>query len=181
MLAVTSPGFVLFAAVLAGLWFACPPPRRWQLMLGASLVFYAVLSWRTLPVLLASAFLVWWCARRAAEKGIFYAGLAAALLPLALLKYLPAALGWQGTLAGALGLGYFTLQLAGYLCDVRRGRILPEGKYLRLLCYASFFLSITQGPFNRYNKLMPQLDRPTKWDTARAWRGAQRSAWGYFI
>ena len=180
MLAVTSPGFVLFAAVLAGLWFACPPPRRWQLMLGASLVFYAVLSWRTLPVLLASAFLVWWCARRAAEKGIFYAGLAAALLPLALLKYLPAALGWQGTLAGALGLGYFTLQLAGYLCDVRRGRILPEEKYLRLLCYASFFLSITQGPFNRYDKLMPQLDRPTKWDTARAWRGAQRSAWGYF-
>ena len=180
MLAVTSPGFVLFAAVLAGLWFACPPPRRWQLMLGASLVFYAVLSWRTLPVLLASAFLVWWCARRAAEKGIFYAGLVAALLPLALLKYLPAALGWQGTLAGALGLGYFTLQLAGYLCDVRRGRILPEEKYLRLLCYASFFLSITQGPFNRYDKLMPQLDRPTKWDTARAWRGAQRSAWGYF-
>ena len=180
MLAVTSPGFVLFAAVLAGLWFACPPPRRWQLMLGASLVFYAVLSWRTLPVLLASAFLVWWCARRAAEKGIFYAGLAAALLPLALLKYLPAALGWQGTLAGALGLGYFTLQLAGYLCDVRRGRMLPEEKYLRLLCYASFFLSITQGPFNRYDKLMPQLDRPTKWDTARAWRGAQRSAWGYF-
>ena len=180
MLAVTSPGFVLFAAVLAGLWFACPPPRRWQLMLGASLVFYAVLSWRTLPVLLASAFLVWWCARRAAEKGVFYAGLAAALLPLALLKYLPAALGWQGTLAGALGLGYFTLQLAGYLCDVRRGRILPEEKYLRLLCYASFFLSITQGPFNRYDKLMPQLDRPTKWDTARAWRGAQRSAWGYF-
>ena len=180
MLAVTSPGFVLFAAVLAGLWFACPPPRRWQLMLGASLVFYAVLSWRTLPVLLASAFLVWWCARRAAEKGIFYAGLAAALLPLALLKYLPAALGWQGTLAGALGLGYFTLQLAGYLCDVRRGRMLPEEKYLRLLCYASFFLSITQGPFNRYDKLMPQLDRPTKRDTARTWRGAQRSAWGYF-
>lgn len=68
MLAVTSPGFVLFAAVLAGLWFACPPPRRWQLMLGASLVFYAVLSWRTLPVLLASAFLVWWCARRAAAS-----------------------------------------------------------------------------------------------------------------
>lgn len=181
MLAVTSPGFVLFAAVLAGLWFACPPPRRWQLMLGASLVFYAVLSWRTLPVLLASAFLVWWCARRAAEKGVLLRGAGRrSCCRWALLKYLPAALGWQGTLAGALGLGYFTLQLAGYLCDVRRGRILPEEKYLRLLCYASFFLSITQGPFNRYNKLMPQLDRPTKWDTARAWRGAQRSAWGYF-
>ena len=30
MIAVTSPGFVLFAALLTGLWYACPPPRRWQ-------------------------------------------------------------------------------------------------------------------------------------------------------
>lgn len=180
MIAVTTPGFVLFAALLAGLWFACAPPRRWQLLLAANLVFYAVLSPRALPVLLASTFLVWWCARRAASDGPFYMGLAAALLPLALLKYLPAALGWQGTLANALGLGYFTMQLVGYLCDVRRGKILAEEKYLRVLCYASFFLSITQGPFNRYDKLMPQLDRPTKWDGTRARRGVQRSAWGYF-
>lgn len=180
MIAVTSPGFVLFAALLAGLWYACPPPRRWQLLLGANLLFYAVLCPAALPVLLGSSFLVWWCGRRTAKKPVFLAGLAAALLPLALLKYLPAALGWQGTLANALGIGYFTLQLVSYLCDVRRGRILPEEKYARLLCYASFFLSITQGPFNRYDALMPQLDRPTVWDTDRVWRGVQRSAWGYF-
>ena len=180
MIAVTSPGFVLFAALLTGLWYACPPPRRWQLLLGANLLFYAVLCPAALPVLAGSSFLVWWCGRRTAKKPVFLAGLAAALLPLALLKYLPAALGWQGTLANALGIGYFTLQLVSYLCDVRRGRILPEEKYARLLCYASFFLSITQGPFNRYDALMPQLDRPTVWDTDRVWRGVQRSAWGYF-
>ena len=180
MIAVTSPGFVLFAALLAGLWYACPPPRRWQLMLGANLVFYAVLCWQALPVLLACTFLVWWCGRRTAAKGTFYAGLAAALFPLLLLKYLPAAFGWQGKLANALGIGYFTLQLISYLCDVRRGKLLPEEQYARLLCYASFFLSITQGPFNRYDELMPQMDRPARWDTARAWRGVQRSAWGYF-
>ena len=180
MIAVTSPGFVLFAALLAGLWYACPPPRRWQLLLGANLLFYAVLCPAALPVLAGSSFLVWWCGRRTAKKPVFLAGLAAALLPLALLKYLPAALGWQGTLANALGIGYFTLQLVSYLCDVRRGRILPEEKYARLLCYASFFLSITQGPFSRYDALMPQLDRPTVWDTDRVWRGVQRSAWGYF-
>ena len=180
MIAVTSPGFVLFAALLAGLWYVCPPPRRWQLLLGANLLFYAVLCPAALPVLLGSSFLVWWCGRRTAKKPVFIAGLAAALLPLALLKYLPAALGWQGTLANALGIGYFTLQLVSYLCDVRRGRILPEEKYARLLCYASFFLSITQGPFNRYDALMPQLDRATVWDTDRVWRGVQRSAWGYF-
>lgn len=181
MIAVTSPGFVLFAALLAGLWYACKPPRRWQLLLGANLLFYAVLCPQALPVLPVCTLLVWWCARRAAaSKGAFYAGLAAALLPLVLFKYLPAAAGLQGTLANAMGLGYFTLQLTGYLCDVRRGRLLPEACYARLLCYASFFLSITQGPFNRYDALMPQLDRPTKWDGARAWHGIQRSAWGYF-
>ena len=180
MIAVTSPGFVLFAALLAGLWYVCPPPRRWQLMLGANLVFYAVLCWQALPVLLACTFLVWWCGRRTAAKGTFYAGLAAALFPLLLLKYLPAAFGWQGKLANALGIGYFTLQLISYLCDVRRGKLLPEKQYARLLCYASFFLSITQGPFNRYDELMPQMDRPARWDTARVWRGVQRSAWGYF-
>ena len=126
MIAVTSPGFVLFAALLAGLWYACPPPRRWQLMLGANLVFYTVLCWQALPVLLACTFLVWWCGRRTAAKGTFYAGLAAALFPLLLLKYLPAAFGWQGKLANALGIGYFTLQLISYLCDVRRGKLLPE-------------------------------------------------------
>ena len=63
---------------------------------------------------------------------------------------------------------------------MRRGKLLPEEQYARLLCYASFFLSITQGPFNRYDELMPQMDRPARWDTARVWRGVQRSAWGYF-
>ena len=180
MIAVTSPGFVLFAAVLAGLWYACPPPRRTALMLGANLVFYTVLCPRALPVLLVCTLFVWWCARRAAaSKAAFYAGLAAALLPLAVLKYLPAALGLQFA-AEVLGIGYFTLQLVGYLCDVRCGRILAEKSYTRLLCYASFFLSITQGPFNRYDKLMPQLERPTVWSGARAWHGVQRSAWGYF-
>ena len=74
---------------------------------GQTYYFDAVLCPAALPVLLGSSFLVWWCGRRTAKKPVFLAGLAAALLPLALLKYLPAALGWQGTLANALGIGYF--------------------------------------------------------------------------
>jgi len=70
MIAVTSPGFVLFAALLAGLWYACPPPRRWQLLLGANLLFYAVLCPAALPVLAGSSFLVWWCGRRTAKKPV---------------------------------------------------------------------------------------------------------------
>ena len=88
---------------------------------------------------------------------------------------------WDGSgLFAALGLAYFSLQLASYLIDVSRGDLAPEPLYARVLCYASFFFSITQGPFNRYGTLMPQLAAPTRFDSHRLWRGAMRMAWGYF-
>ncbi|WP_300364359.1 MBOAT family protein [uncultured Subdoligranulum sp.] len=191
MFAVTSPGFVLFAAVLAGLWYSCAPPRRWQLMLGASVLFYLSLDWRGFVVLALCAVLVWQCALQCRSRtGWFAAGLAAALAPLLLLKYYVAAAGGLQTLTGLrlwqpqwlqpLGLGYFTLQLVSYLVDVRRGVIPAERNYARVLCYAAFFLSITQGPFNRYAELMPQFDTPNRWNADRARRGALRCFWGYF-
>lgn len=191
MLAVTSPGFVVFAALLAWLWFRCAPARRWQCMLAASAVFYLSLDWQGYLVLLASAVLTWFCALRAsAAKRWFGLGLAAALAPLLLLKYYAAAAGglaaltglrlWQPQLLQPLGLGYFSLQLVSYLVDVRRAAIPPQRSLGRVVCYASFFLSITQGPFNRYGELMPQMEAPTAWDAQRAWRGAMRCFWGYF-
>lgn len=191
MFAVTSPGFVLFAAVLAGLWFRWTPKHRWQLMLAASAVFYLSLDWQGFVVLALCAALVWQCALRACRRtGWFAAGLAAALAPLLLLKYYVAAAGglsalvgfrlWQPQWLQPLGVGYFTLQLVSYLVDVRRAQIPAEQNYARLLCYTSFFLSITQGPFNRYAELMPQLEAPTRWDAGRAQRGALRCFWGYF-
>lgn len=191
MLAVTSPGFVVFAAVLAGLWYHCKPARRWQLMLAANVIFYLSLDWQGFLVLLASTLVVWGCARQAPRRtGAFAVGLAAALAPLLLLKYYVAAAGglqqmaglrlWQPALLQPLGLGYFSLELVSYLVDVRRKTILPERSWTRVLCYASCFLSITQGPFNRYGEWMPQLEAPTRWDSQRAWRGAIRCWWGYF-
>ena len=191
MLAVTSPGFVVFAALLAWLWFRCAPARRWQCMLAASAVFYLSLDWQGYLVLLASAVLTWFCALRAsAAKRWFGLGLAAALAPLLLLKYYVAAAGglaaltglrlWQPQLLQPLGLGYFSLQLVSYLVDVRRAAIPPQRSLGRVVCYASFFLSITQGPFNRYGELMPQMEAPAAWDAQRAWRGAMRCFWGYF-
>ena len=190
MLAVTSPGFLVFAALLACVWYKTRPARRWRWMLAASILFYLSLDWQGFFVLLFSSLLVWACAFRAQDKRWFGAGLAAALAPLLLLKYYTAAAGglqqmlglriWQPELLQPLGIGYFTLELVSYLTDVRRRTIEPQRSFGRVLCYASFFLSITQGPFNRYGEWMPQLEAPTVWDSHRAWRGAIRCWWGYF-
>ena len=183
MLTVGTLGFIVFIAILSGLWHFTPPSHRWQLMLAASLVFYLSLDWQGCLLLCLMTLLVWQAALRLrAGPGWFYAGLAAALVPLTLLKLRPAALAlglriWDVSVLQVLGMGYFSLQLVSYLVDVRRGTVEPEPRFARLLCFASFFLSLTQGPFNRYGELMPQLDapQPAQWQ-----RGAQRCFWGYF-
>lgn len=140
MLAVTSPRFVVFAALLVGLWYPCPPARRWQLMLAASVLFYLSLDWQGFVVLLLCALLVWWCALRARKGGWFGIGLAAALAPLVLLKYY---------LAAAGGLRRF----GGCVCGSRRycsrwgSGILP--------CSSSVTWSMSAARPSRQNAALP--------------------------
>jgi len=183
MFSVAAPGFLLFAALFVMAWYRLPPARRWQAMLCAGILFYLSLDGAGFLVLLASTLAVWYLAGKTGRAALI-AGLAAALGPLLLLKYSGFAAKIAGITLGSLlqplGLAYFTLQLASYLIDVYTGRIEREKNPLKLLCYASFFLSITQGPFVRYDRLMPQLGQETAFDNHRLWRGAMRMAWGYF-
>lgn len=178
--AVTSPGFVLFVAALMLPWYALPPQKRWLAMLGAGVVFYLSLDLPGFFVLLACTAVVWYCAPRAGRRGWLLLGLAAALGPLLLLKYSGMLLPSLQNIWRPVSISYFSLQLTGYLADTARGRLKAELSFARLFCYASFFLSITQGPFNRYDRLMPQLERDVRFDAHRLWRGAMRAAWGYF-
>ena len=181
MVAVTSIGFPLFVAVLGLFWFRLPVRRRWLAMTAASSLFYLLLDAQGFPLLLLCTAVVWQCALRLEKgKGWLALGLTGALAPLLLLKYSGMVTASLAGLWQPLGLSYFSLQLTGYLLDVKRGNFTAETRFLRLFCYAGFFFSITQGPFNRYDALMPQLEKPITFDSARLWRGAQRMAWGYF-
>lgn len=57
------------------------------------------------------------------------------------------------------GISYYSLQLIGYLVDVHRGVVDAEKNPFKVILFGCFFLSIMQGPFNRYGDLMPQLCR----------------------
>lgn len=181
MVAVTSIGFPLFVAVLSLFWYRLPAPRRWWVMTAASAVFYLLLDARGLPLLMLCAAAVWQSALRLQKgTGWFVLGVAGALGPLLLLKYSGMFIPAFSSLWQPLGLSYFSLQLMGYLLDVKRGSFTAEKRYWRVFCYAGFFLSITQGPFNHYDALMPQLEQEQRFDGARIWRGMERMAWGYF-
>ena len=56
-----------------------------------------------------------------------------------------------------LGISYYSLQLIGYLADVHRDILRAEKNPLKVILFGGFFLSVMQGPFNRYGDLAPQL------------------------
>lgn len=80
-----------------------------------------------------------------------------------------------------LGISYYSLQLIGYITDVKRDVIKAERNPLKVILYGIFFLSIMQGPFNRYDILMPQICRSEKpkFDFATIKKAALRILWGY--
>ena len=186
MFSVTSLGFLPFMALFVCLWYRVPQPSRWKLVLAANAVFCLSIDIGAFFAVALATAVVWQAAQHAqpeqpSRRGWLALGLAAALLPLLVLKYNNILIPNLRDLYKPFGLAYYSLQLAGYLLDVWHGRTAPTPSYARLWCYAGFFLSLTQGPFNRYNTLMPQLEAaPKTFETQRLVSGLQRSAWGYF-
>lgn len=80
-----------------------------------------------------------------------------------------------------LGISFYSLQLIGYVVDVSRGILPAERNPLKVVLYGAFFLSIMQGPFNRYNDLMPQIcnDDPPKLNFYTFKLAVLRITWGY--
>ena len=163
MFSVTSLGFLPFMALFVCLWYRVPQPSRWKLVLAANAVFCLSIDIGAFFAVALATAVVWQAAQHAqpeqpSRRGWLALGLAAALLPLLVLKYSGMLVPGLRDLYKPFGLAYYSLQLAGYLLDVWHGRTAPTPSYARLWCYAGFFLSLTQGPFNRYNILMPQLE-----------------------
>lgn len=80
-----------------------------------------------------------------------------------------------------LGISFYSLQLISYVVDVSRGITPAERNPFKVILFGAFFLSIMQGPFNRYNDLMPQIcnQKREKLSFSRIRFSALKIAWGY--
>ena len=58
----------------------------------------------------------------------------------------------------ALGMGYFTLQILGYIIDCYWGNITPQKNPVKLFLFVSYFPQLTTGPISRYSQLKPEAD-----------------------
>ena len=79
-----------------------------------------------------------------------------------------------------LGISYYTLQAAGYIIDVYRGKYRATDNFFKLALFLSFFPQIVEGPIGRYDLLADPLYEGHKFDYIRVTKGLQLIFWGLF-
>lgn len=83
-------------------------------------------------------------------------------------------------LALPIGISFYIFQTISYLVDVYRGDIPAEPNFGIYAVYISFFPKVMQGPIERGEKLLPQLNAPKRFRYRQATYGMKLMAWGYF-
>ncbi|WDV45209.1 hypothetical protein PV797_17030 [Clostridiaceae bacterium M8S5] len=79
-----------------------------------------------------------------------------------------------------LGISYYTLQALSYVIDVCRGKYPAEKNILKIALFISFFTQLHEGPFGRYDKLMPAMSSGEQITSKNLYNGIARLMWGFF-
>lgn len=79
-----------------------------------------------------------------------------------------------------LGISYYTLQAAGYIIDVYRGKYRASENFGKVALFLSFFPQIVEGPIGRFDLLADPLYEGHSFDYDRLCKGVQLILWGLF-
>ena len=165
------------------LYYAVPERFRRLWLLAASYIFYGLISVRFVPWLLGYTVLTFaggiLLSGRKGRAGSILRGVLLTLLFTILLsfKYLPE---MPHSLVMPAGLSFFTFGAAGYLIDVKKGRV-PERDFLSLALFLSFFPQLLSGPIARSHTLLPQLEKPARFSREDVSDGLFLMLSGYFL
>ena len=77
-----------------------------------------------------------------------------------------------------LGISYYTLQAAGYLIDVYRGKYRASHNFGKVALFLSFFPQIVQGPIGRFDRLADPLYEGHRFSYENVTAGLQLICWG---
>ena len=193
--ASTRRKFAYFFAIAFPLYWARSPPRPQNvLLLAASYYFYACWDPRFLSLLVLSTVMDYACglavdriedaaqaqAVRRAEHGP-EPGHARLLQVLQLLRREPP--GGSRPRAGCtsplahlnvvlpIGISFYTFQSMSYVIDVYRRDIKPTRNLLEFAAFVSFFPHLVAGPIMRPTTLLPQIERPRRFDLQQFYQG----------
>lgn len=198
--------FAVFFLCAAAIYYLLPAKIKNYWLLAVSAVFY----WTWSPVflaVLAGIGLLTFLMGLGLEKHrddtvgkrrlLLVCGLCLSLILLVIIKYGDFALrlsqraasliGWNFGIPGIriaqpLGISFFSLQAAGYLIDVYRGKRKAARNPAEYLLFLMFFPTIVSGPVERSTNLLEQIERKdVHLDTFRIRHGLLTVLYGAFL
>lgn len=79
-----------------------------------------------------------------------------------------------------LGISFYTFMCVGYIVDVYREKYKADKSILNVMLFASYFPSLVQGPFSKYDEMGKTLFTWKSFDEEAVLKGLLRVAFGYF-
>lgn len=205
---ITSFRFLLFIAVSLIVYYVLPKSWQWAQLLVMSLIFYfSAARGYTIIYLVISALAAYgatmWIDRlrkQGKRDSRLINVLTAAALTVNILlwfvfkgqdfwsvairgaqhfkpSFLPALVDMD--LVASLGMGYYTLQIMGYILDCAWETVEPQKNPLKLFLFVCFFPQLTTGPISQYKQL-ESLYQEHRFQYGNLAHGAQRVLWGFF-
>ncbi|OOQ59492.1 MBOAT family O-acyltransferase [Mucilaginibacter pedocola] len=200
-----SLGFALFLPVVFFLyWFVTSKNLKAQnlLLLAASYFFYSCWDYRFLFLLVFSTFLDFYTGQRIyraenprSKKFWLWLSVGVNLGLLGVFKYYNFFVdSLTGALASAgvgvsfntldvilpVGISFYTFHGLSYVFDIHNGRSKPTDNFVDYSVFVSFFPLLVAGPIERATHLLPQIEKPRKFNYPQAVNGMRQILWGYF-
>ncbi len=79
-----------------------------------------------------------------------------------------------------VGISFYTFQALSYSIDVYRGMLKPTHDIAQFFAFVSFFPQLVAGPIERATNLLPQFEKPRRFDYDTAVDGLRQILWGLF-
>jgi alginate O-acetyltransferase complex protein AlgI len=196
-----SSDFLIFFPLVTLMYFVIPHRNRWQLLLGASCVFYMALIPKYILVLFTLIVIDYFAAMliedSAGERKIIWlrVSIFSTCLVLFVFKYfgffnanvahLAVALRWNYSVDALklllpIGLSFHTFQSLSYVIEVYRGKQKAQRHFGIYALYVMFYPQLVAGPIERPQNLLHQFDEPHSFDDQRVADGLKLMVWGLF-
>ncbi|MDY3118282.1 MAG: MBOAT family O-acyltransferase [Peptoniphilus sp.] len=156
-MAFTELSFLFFVALFVLVYRACG--CRWQVLLVASFLYYALYDVRAFFYLFTAILTTYFAGKVLYERKsrpLLFFTLAVNFALLSLVKFTDLS---AFTIAIPLGISFYTFQATSYAIDLYRKKYPPADSLWKYALYLSFFPQIVQGPISRYDAIEADLYR----------------------
>ncbi len=202
----TSMHYLVFLPLVVAAYYTFPNSFRWAILLIASLYFYACWSVWILPCLLVVIFVSYIVGLLVAadnkslihtvkRKYVLICGGFVLIGILLFFKYLNFFIDQMEIISFIIGkpqvyprvrfitpvgISFFVFQSLGYVIDVYQGKAKPETHIGKYALFIAFFPHIAQGPIDRSNNLLLQINGEHPFDYVKVRNSLVLILWGVF-